>query len=95
MNASAEIYLTEQQIAAKLEMSPKEWSVIVSVLEKRGLPRRDALFQDRRCWPAVEHFLIQRARPATVQSASVENYRGFEPRPRKSKRSRLVTEGSE
>ena len=56
------IYLTDQEIARELGVESRQWqTVIAPALEREGLPRRDALFDDKRCWPAVLEFLMKRA----------------------------------
>lgn len=75
------IYLKDEEIAARVGMSTGEWGATALVLEKHGLPKRDPLFHNRRCWPAVEAFLIERARPSGARmSGEPEEYRGFSKR---------------
>lgn len=81
------IYLTDKEIARKLGVSAEKWESISIALEKEGLPRRDALFDDRRCWPACNEFLIKRASGASVNTTlPVENggmYNGFKSKARR------------
>lgn len=55
------IFLTDKEIAEELGLSFEKWQSVSAILEKKGLPRRDALFEDRRCWPAVLEFFVKRA----------------------------------
>lgn len=56
------IYVTERELANMLGVEQKRWeTVIAPALEARGLPRKDALFDNRRCWPAVREFIMKRA----------------------------------
>lgn len=57
----APLFLTDAEIAARLPMTTPAWEAAATVLERDGLPRRDPLFGDRRCWPAVRDFLLARA----------------------------------
>jgi hypothetical protein len=79
---SGDFYLTDKEIARRLGMSVAEWTATASVLEKHGLPRKDALFQYRRCWPAVVNFLIERATPGPMAKSGTipEGYLGFKPK---------------
>lgn len=47
------LYKTEAEIAALVGVGLDKWRANAAVLEKRGLPRRNPLFCDRRYWPAV------------------------------------------
>ena len=81
------IYLTDKQIASRLGLSPNKWESIAPVLEREGAPRRDALFDDKRCWPALLEFLVKRAGGSAVNTAlPVENggsYHGFKSKARR------------
>jgi len=56
------IYLKDKDIAKELGVDSKKWETLIApALEARGLPRKDALFDDMRCWPAVQDFLLKRA----------------------------------
>jgi len=83
------IYLTDKQIASRLGVSPDKWDSIAPVLEREGAPRRDALFDDKRCWPALLEFLVKRAGGTAVNTAlPVENggsYHGFKSKARRAK----------
>ena len=79
--AAEHLFLTEAEIAARLPMPTEAWQAAAAVLERDGLPRRDPLFGDRRCWPAVRDFLLARAggggkvgrSPAPAPAATTEN----------------------
>lgn len=66
------IFLSDEEIAIELGLSLEKWQSIAVVLEKNGLPRRDALFSDRRCWPAVLEFLVKRAGGSSVNAPIVK-----------------------
>ena len=72
-------YLNEEEIARKMRMTTAQWRAAAAALEKYGLPRKDALFQDMRCWPAVEEFLKKRASSVAAGSSAGEahGYKGF------------------
>jgi len=61
-----DLYVSDTEIAKQLKMTLEQWLATAQVLERAGFPRRDALFGDRRCWPAVEQFLVARARPSAA-----------------------------
>lgn len=72
------LYLPDKEIAALVGIPYREWQSVAVVLERHGLPKRDPLFENKRCWPVVEAFLIERARPAAPKTAGEHNgYRGF------------------
>ncbi|MDO8596611.1 MAG: hypothetical protein Q7R45_08305 [Sulfuricaulis sp.] len=76
------LYLTDQQIAAKLGVSDKSWRVAVLGFELQrgsGFPRHDPLFPGKRLWPAVEAFLLRRAglklgAPSTVPDGEERDF---------------------
>lgn len=55
------IFLSDQELADELGLTLKEWESKAAILEKDGLPKRDALFGYKRCWPAVLEFFVKRA----------------------------------
>lgn len=55
------IFLSDQDIADELGLTLKEWESKAALLERDGLPKRDAVFGYRRCWPAVLEFFVKRA----------------------------------
>lgn len=55
------IYLNDNDIAERLGVDSVKWESVAVVLERSGLPRRDPLFDEKRCWPAVLEFLLRRA----------------------------------
>ena len=60
--ASADpIYLPDSEIAGLVGLTVLEWESAAKVLERSGLPRRDPLFKNQRCWPRVRDFLYRRA----------------------------------
>jgi hypothetical protein len=75
------IYLNDKEIAKQLGVDSAKWESIAVVLERDGLPRRDPLFDERRCWPAVLEFLLRRAGVGGNNAAAlVQNggqYNGF------------------
>jgi hypothetical protein len=78
------LYLSDKEIAARVGVTAHEWTATATVLERYGLPRRDPLFDNRRCWPAVEAFLIDRATPArTRPEGECDGYKGFKSSPRR------------
>lgn len=55
------LYLTEAEVAKRLGFELREWVGKAVVLERKGFPRQDAEFGNRRYWPAVRAFLDRRA----------------------------------
>ena len=55
------IFLADAEIAKVVGLSAAEWKAAALVLERSGLPRRDPLFKNQRCWPRVRDFLYRRA----------------------------------
>lgn len=58
------LFLPDVEIARLVSITPEEWRATAAVLERYGLPRRDPLFKDQRCWPSVRDFLYRRANGA-------------------------------
>lgn len=56
-----QMFEDDKAIAKELGITLEKWKAAAAILETRGLPKRDALFGDRRCWPAVVAFLMHRA----------------------------------
>lgn len=54
----ASLYLTDEEIAPLVmgKRRAKEWSGVVTVLERRGFPPKDPLFGGR-YWPSCREFL--------------------------------------
>ena len=76
--ASEDIYLTDEQIAHRLNMGLSEWMAAATVLERVGLPTRSSLFNGRRHWPAIKDFLYARERRSTrTVPAEKESINGF------------------
>lgn len=71
------IFLPDAEIAKLVSMTAGEWEAAATVLERSGLPRRDPLFKNQRCWPRVRDFLYRRAGGAlpddTETTGIVEN----------------------
>jgi hypothetical protein len=59
--AAERLFLSDAEIAERIPQSLDEWVAAAAVLERHGLPKRDPLFQERRCWPMVRDFLCARA----------------------------------
>ncbi len=55
------VFLPDAEIAKLMRMTSGEWDAAATVLEREGLPRRDPLFKNQRCWPKVRDFLYRRA----------------------------------
>jgi hypothetical protein len=55
------VFLPDAEIAKLMRMTGPEWEAAATVLERSGLPRRDPLFKNQRCWPRVRDFLYRRA----------------------------------
>lgn len=55
------VFLPDDEIAKLMRMTGPEWEAAATVLERSGLPRRDPLFKNQRCWPRVRDFLYRRA----------------------------------
>lgn len=55
------LYLSDDEIAARLGIAAKLWRANAAVLAGSGLPAPDPLFGGRRYWPAVRAFLDRRA----------------------------------
>lgn len=55
------VFLPDAEIAKLMRMTVPEWEAAAIVLERSGLPRRDPLFNNQRCWPRVRDFLYRRA----------------------------------
>ncbi|HEV7285620.1 MAG TPA: hypothetical protein VGN75_12250 [Kaistia sp.] len=53
------LYLFEKEIAERVGVSEKAWRRLVPVLERDGLPRKDALI-GKRYWPAVQAWMDRR-----------------------------------
>jgi hypothetical protein len=64
------LYLYEKEVAARVGVSEREWRRLVPILEREGLPRKDALI-GRRYWPAVRAWLDRRhSLNATIASSA-------------------------
>ena len=85
------LFLTDVEIAKLVSMSAGEWQAAATVLEREGLPRRDPLFKNQRCWPKVRDFLYRRAggqSPGDHESPGiVENLDALRPAGRRRARS--------
>jgi hypothetical protein len=55
------LFLSDAEIAGRIPMAVEDWEAQAPTLERHGLPKRDPVFGDRRCWPAVRDFLYRRA----------------------------------
>ncbi|MCW6513144.1 hypothetical protein [Lichenifustis flavocetrariae] len=74
------IFLPDAEIAKRVSMSQAQWEATAVVLERSGLPKRDPLFNNQRCWPSVRAFLFRRsghADPTAEASSIVENLDAF------------------
>ena len=73
------LYLSEKQIAARVGVGLRTWSIAASALEKAGLPKGDPLFCRRRYWPAVKEFLDRRnhfgGQSLLPHGAALENWK--------------------
>ena len=82
------IFLPDVEIAKIVGLSAAEWKAAALVLERSGLPRRDPLFKNQRCWPRVRDFLYRRAGgplpDENETSGLVENWDAFRKRGRPS-----------
>lgn len=78
-NPVSEFYISDADVAAKLGMNTSEWTATAKALERYGLPMRDPLFNNRRCWPAVSEFLIRRAigDNGPSENGEVDGFVGF------------------
>jgi DNA-binding Lrp family transcriptional regulator len=63
------LFVTDEQLAAKLGVSADTLRPAIRTLEKRGFPRRDPLFGNKRFWPAVEAYLLSLYSVGTLPSA--------------------------
>jgi hypothetical protein len=54
--APTKLYLCEKEVAEVIGVSVRRWRVLAIILERQGLPRKDALI-GRRYWPAVRAWL--------------------------------------
>lgn len=54
------LFLTEAECAKRIGIATEEFGRMISGLERQGFPRPDALFADRRYWPAVRAWLDRR-----------------------------------
>ena len=82
------LFLTEAEIAARIGVTAAEWQGTATVLERHGLPAKDALFS-RRYWPAVKAFLDHRAGlTGAAPPAQPDGLENFDDRPRGRDRSR-------
>lgn len=71
------MYVTERELANMLGVDQKKWETqIAPALEARGLPRKDALFDNRRCWPAVREFILKRAMCKSTSTEEGQIYDG-------------------
>ena len=74
------IFLADAEIAKRVSMSAAQWEATALVLERSGLPKRDPLFNNQRCWPSVRAFLFRRSGHAELTAATsgiVENLDAF------------------
>lgn len=55
----AKLYLVEKEVAARVGVSEKAWRRLAPMLERDGMPRKDALI-GKRYWPAVRAWLDRR-----------------------------------
>lgn len=53
------LYLVEKEVAQRVGVSEKTWRRLAPMLERDGLPRKDALI-GKRYWPAVRAWLDRR-----------------------------------
>lgn len=54
------LFLTDGEIAKRLGLDKDQFEIALPALLKEGFPRPDALFADRRYWPACQAFLDRR-----------------------------------
>jgi hypothetical protein len=54
------LYKSDVEIARELGVPPAKWRANAVVLERRGLPPPDPMFDGKRYWPAVKAFLDRR-----------------------------------
>jgi hypothetical protein len=54
------LYVTDEEICARLGISLKRWGGSLQVLLREGLPPRDPVAGDKRYWPAVKLFFDRR-----------------------------------
>ena len=82
------IFLPDAEIAKRVSMSVEQWEATAQVLERSGLPMRDPLFNNQRCWPTVQQFLIRRSggNPDDARPENLENLDAFRSPRRKSAR---------
>lgn len=90
-SASEPVFLPDAEIAKMMSLSAGEWEAAATVLEREGLPRRDPLFKNQRCWAKVRDFLYRCAGGVllddTVSPRSVENLDALRPSGRRRARS--------
>jgi hypothetical protein len=69
------IFLVDDEIARLIPMPAEKWRAVAAALEKsnRGMPAKDPLFGNRRCWPAVRRHLIGRASARDDVRAEFDN----------------------
>ena len=72
------IFLPDVEIAKIVGLSAAEWKAAALVLERSGLPRRDPLFKNQRCWPRVRDFLYRRAGGALPDEDEPQHPRSVE-----------------
>ena len=82
------LFADEAEIARRLGITSAEWTATAIVLERHGLPAKDALF-GRRYWPAVRAFLDHRAGlTGAAPPAQLDGLENFDDRPPGRDRSR-------
>ncbi len=54
------LFLTDSEIAKRLGLDTEQFKTALPALLKEGFPRPDALFAERRYWPACQAFLDRR-----------------------------------
>lgn len=76
--AGGKLYLVEKEVAQRVGVSEKTWRRLAPVLERSGLPRKDALI-GRRYWPAVRAWLDRRhAIHGTIPSSAQDGEENWE-----------------
>lgn len=54
------VFLTDGELAKRLNFKPDEFAGTLIVLERSGFPPKDPQFGNRRYWPAVKAWLDRR-----------------------------------
>ena len=86
-------FLTDAQIAKRLNVCDKTFRRAMKALEWQGFPRKDPLFGGKRYWPSIDAFMKRRAglNVAPVSIDGEENWNDEPAAPRRRARTPVAT----